>query len=129
MTPTKQPDTGQAAILDHDLNQFFPELLKFESTPELEASDIYPNIKPQIDRILNAVVKENLSVPPASAGGFLQKPAREQGRNAQRDDHDHTNVRASANETERTQIKALAWNIERGTQFCGILNALKNHQD
>ena len=127
MTPTKQPDIGQAAILDHDLNQFFPELLKFESTPELEASDIYPSIKPQIERILNAIVKENLSEPPASAGGFLQKPAREQGRKPGVEHCALTNVRASANETERTQIKALAWNIERGTRFDGILDALKNN--
>ena len=44
-TPTSIPD--------------FPELLKFESTPEMEASEIYKQIRPEVERIMNAVVVED----------------------------------------------------------------------
>ncbi|HEX8735159.1 MAG TPA: hypothetical protein VF721_07560, partial [Pyrinomonadaceae bacterium] len=61
--------------LEHQLNDFFPELLKFDSTKEMEKSAIYQEIKPEVERILNAVVEENFaplaqSEPPAVAGGF-----------------------------------------------------------
>ena len=46
-------------ILDHRLNQFFSELLKFESIEETEKSEVYRKIKPQVEAILNAVVQEN----------------------------------------------------------------------
>lgn len=90
------------AVLDHQLDRFFPELLKFESTAELEKSAVYSEIKPEVERILNAVVQENFayeSEPSASADGFSDK------------------------------VSALAWNIERGNRFEGIVNALKNHAD
>lgn len=61
--------TGPPAILDHDLNPYFPELLKFESTPEMEASDLYKRLKPDVERIMNAVVVEDLSEPGAIATG------------------------------------------------------------
>ena len=60
--------TGPPSILDRDLNKHFPELLTFESTAEMEASALYPKIKEDVERILNAVVV--VSVPPAVAGGF-----------------------------------------------------------
>jgi endonuclease/exonuclease/phosphatase family metal-dependent hydrolase len=78
--------------LEHGLQKYFPELLKFESTPALEAAPIYKRLKPEIDRILNAVVFEDFSRP---------------GTNSPVD-----------------HVKALAWNIERGIRFDGILNAL-----
>ncbi|HXG83296.1 MAG TPA: endonuclease/exonuclease/phosphatase family protein [Pyrinomonadaceae bacterium] len=88
-------------ILEHQLNRYFPELLKFESIEELEKSAVYQKIKPEVERILNAVAQENfapeMSEPSASAGGLFDK------------------------------IKALAWNVERGNRFDGILEALKNH--
>src|SRR5215204_3887801 len=86
-------------ILEHDLNQYFPELLKFESIEETEKSAVYQKIKPTVERILTAVVQENFapSEPPAGRGGGS----------------DH--------------VSALAWNIERGNIFEGILDALKNH--
>jgi len=90
------------AVLDHQLDRFFPELLKFESTAELEKSAVYSEIKPEVERILNAVVQENFayeSEPSASVDGFSDK------------------------------VSALAWNIERGNRFEGIVNALKNHAD
>lgn len=86
--------TGPPSVLDHDLNKHFPELLKFESTVEMQASDLYKQIRPDVERIMNSVVVE--SAP-----------------NEQTDDAD--------------SIKVLAWNIERGIQFEGILDALKNH--
>ncbi|HMS43843.1 MAG TPA: hypothetical protein PKE69_26675, partial [Pyrinomonadaceae bacterium] len=48
-------------ILDHDLNQYFPELLKFNSIEETEKSAVYEKIKPTVERILNAVVLEDFS--------------------------------------------------------------------
>lgn len=83
-------------ILEHQLNEFFPELLKFESIKETENSAVYKKIKPQVERILNAVVQENF---------------------------------ASKSVEDSKTIRALAWNIERGNRFEGIVNALKNHPE
>jgi len=83
------------SILDHDLAKHFPELLKFESTLEMEASDLYTRIRPDIERIMNAVVVE-------------QKNPQSQIPNPK-------------------SIRALAWNIERGNIFEGIVDALTNH--
>lgn len=88
------------AVLDHDLNQYFPELLKFNSIEETEASEVYQKIKPTVERILNAVVQENYS----------------------------------ENETPKTEdqkpktVSAIAWNIERGNIYEGIVDALKNNE-
>ena len=97
MTPHAKSETGPPTILDHDLNQYFPELLKFESTPEMEASELYAKIRPEVERVMNAVAVEDLSEPLASARGTYA-------------------------------IKALAWNLERGIRFDGILDALKTHE-
>jgi hypothetical protein len=83
-------------FLNHHLEDLFSELAKFESTKELESSDVYQKIKPEVERILNAIVQENFA--PESF--------------------------------EKSQtVHALAWNIERGNRFEGIVDALKNHQD
>ncbi len=120
MTGQKFAVSNPPKILDHDLQRYFPELLKFESTPEMEASALYRTIKPEVDRILNAVVQEDLSERPAVAGGLTQP-------------HETVGVRdidlqppATAGGTDT--IKALAWNIERGSRFKGIVDALKNHE-
>ncbi|MGB5013706.1 MAG: endonuclease/exonuclease/phosphatase family protein [Pyrinomonadaceae bacterium] len=97
MTSSDASYTGPPAILDHDLNQHFPELLKFESTREMEASELYKQIRPEVEQILNAVVAEDLTLPRAVA-----KPG---------------------------TINALAWNIERGNRFEGIIDALKKHDE
>ncbi|MFN0140189.1 MAG: endonuclease/exonuclease/phosphatase family protein [Pyrinomonadaceae bacterium] len=91
---------GPPSLLDHNLNQHFSELLEFESTPEMEASDVYKRVKTDVERIMNAVVAEQ-SEPPAPTGGLTQ-----------------------GSDT----IRALAWNLERGTQFDGILDALENDE-
>ncbi len=114
-------------ILDHDLNRHFPQLLKFESTPEMEVSALYNEIRSEVESILNAVVCEDLSEPGAVAIGLRidgQKrpipPPRL--RNA-----------ATPPQTRRgaqtDKITALAWNIERGCIFDGIIDVLKNHND
>jgi endonuclease/exonuclease/phosphatase family metal-dependent hydrolase len=86
--------TNSPAVLEHHLERVFPELLKFESTAEMEKSAVYQSVKPEVERILNAVVAENFA--PES---FEKTDA----------------------------VRALAWNIERGNVFEGIIAALKNH--
>ena len=61
MTFTKSADKYSVSILDHDLNRQIPELLKFDSTEELKNSEIYQQIEPEVERILNAVVCENFA--------------------------------------------------------------------
>src|SRR4051794_19896955 len=100
MNLSKNSLTGPPDILKHDLNRHFPELLKFDSTPEMEASELYAEIRPEVERIMNAVVVEEL------VGG---------------------NPVATAPGSDTDTIHALAWNIERGIQIDGIIEALKNH--
>ncbi|HET9131688.1 MAG TPA: hypothetical protein VFO86_12100, partial [Terriglobia bacterium] len=89
-------------VLEHGLRKYFPELLKFESTAEMESSELYAKIKPEVDRILNAVVTW---VPAASVGNSMIP---EEG-------------------NRHARVSALAWNIERGNRFSGIIKALKCH--
>ena len=113
MTSPDASYTGPPSILDHDLNKHFPELLKFESTPEMEASALYRDIQPEVERILNAVVQEDLSEPGVAAIGFRNN-----------DQENPVDIAPGSD-----KVKALAWNIERGCVFEGIINALKNHED
>src|SRR5437867_4055176 len=94
-------------VLDHDLQKYFPELLKFESTREMEASELYKKIRADVERILNSVV----SIPGTIVTGALFTDAKAPV--------------AAAPSTDR--VTALAWNIERGSRFGGIVDALKNH--
>lgn len=107
---TKLETAQSPEILDHDLNWHFPELLKFESTPEMEASGLWKEIQSEAERVLNAVVVEDLSEPGAIAIGSPDAGAK--------------NLVAIA---PGSDIKALAWNIERGIVFDGILDALQHH--
>ena len=99
---TPQPDP--ADVLKHDLNQFFPELLQFESTPEMEASELYQRIRPEVERILNALVVSS----GVQSASFSSSEERDESRT-------------------QNSVSALAWNIERGNQLDGILKALENH--
>jgi endonuclease/exonuclease/phosphatase family metal-dependent hydrolase len=92
--------TYSPKVLEHDLNPYFPELLKFESIKETEKSAVYQKIKPTVERILNAVVQENFS-----------------------------DITDFATNDQPSAISAIAWNIERGNMFEGILDALRNHAD
>lgn len=98
--------------LEHDLKKLFPDLLNFESTKEMEASEIYRRVRPEVQRILNAVVQEDLSVPEAVTAEFLNYSEK----------NPVTTVSGS------DKISALAWNIERGCRFDGIADALGNHE-
>jgi len=98
MSTSFSNQTSLPGILDHDLNRHFPELLKFESTPEMEVSKLWAEIREEAERILNAVVVEEFSALGNQDGG------------------------------DKGRIKALAWNIERGNVFEGIVEALKNHE-
>jgi endonuclease/exonuclease/phosphatase family metal-dependent hydrolase len=80
--------------LDHNLKRTFPDLLKFDSTKELEKSSIYQSVKSEVERLLSAVVQEDFA--PETLG-------------------------------KTDTVRALAWNIERGNRFEGIVEALKNH--
>jgi endonuclease/exonuclease/phosphatase family metal-dependent hydrolase len=98
-------EQNSADILDHDLNQYFPDLLKFESTPEMERSELYKTIKPEADRILTSVI-----------GSFAGKCTENTEQNS---------VNSVAE--EKPAVSILAWNIERGSRFEGIVDALKNN--
>jgi endonuclease/exonuclease/phosphatase family metal-dependent hydrolase len=99
---TTKSHTGPPSILEHDLNKYFPELLKFESTAEMERSAVCSEIKDEVAGIMSAVVAEATAV-----GGGL----------------------TSAVDEGRGEIHALAWNLERGIQFEGIAQALARHPD
>lgn len=87
-------------VLDHDLNQYFDELLKFESIEETEKSEVYKKIEPTVLDILNSIVREDFS-----------------------------DVATKENSDTGQFIKVAAWNIERGSYLEGIIDKLKNHED
>lgn len=88
-------------VLEHDLNQYFPELLKFDSIEAAEKSPVYKKIAPRVMEILNSVVQENFSDRDSSA----------------------------EKESVREFVSAAAWNIERGSFLDGIIEKLKSHED
>ncbi len=92
-------DKSSPEILVHDLNEYFPELLKFESIEETEKSAVYQTIKPEVERILNAVVQEKFS--DENPKSLIPNPK---------------------------SVSAVAWNIERGNIFDGIVDALRNNE-
>ncbi|MCA1557929.1 MAG: hypothetical protein LC731_05240, partial [Acidobacteria bacterium] len=84
--------------LDHDLQPHLAELLRFSSTRELEASALYEQLRPEVERVLNGLVEENWS--PLSA---------------------------ETNADELRPIRVTAWNIERGTRLESIISVLREH--
>jgi endonuclease/exonuclease/phosphatase family metal-dependent hydrolase len=107
-------------VLEHDLNQYFPQLLKFESIEETEKSAVYQKIRSKVEEILNAVVVENFapkSEPSAVADGLT--PA---------SNNPNNKLQRSATADGSDTVSAVGWNIERGRIFEGILDALKNHE-
>ena len=103
MSPLDSLNTVSPDVLEHDLARYFPALLRFESTPEMERSAVYESIRLEVERILDAVVMEDFA---QSAGCSRLERDKSRTLNA---------------------ISALAWNIERGTMFDGIVDALKTH--
>ena len=100
MTSEKFKPADSPVVLDHQLTRAFPDLLKFDSTSEMEQSAVYQNVKSEVERILNAVVQENFASSESSASADKLSSA----------------------------VSAIAWNIERGSRFDGIIEALKNHE-
>jgi endonuclease/exonuclease/phosphatase family metal-dependent hydrolase len=97
MTPRISEQVHPPEYLDHDLNKHFDELLTYESLASLEASALHDTIHDEAERILNAVVYEELATAKASGSG--------------------------------SKVSAVAWNIERGCVFDGIVSALTEHED
>ena len=62
-------------VLTHDLNQYFPELLKFESIEAAEKSAVYRNIRGPVIDILNSVVQEQFAVGTPNGGANHIKTA------------------------------------------------------
>lgn len=111
-------------VLEHDLNQYFPELLKFESLEETEKSAVHQKMRGKVEEILNAVVVENFafeSEPSAVSDGLTSES--ENVLNLSDDKH-----QPSATADDSGTVSTVAWNIERGRIFEGILDALKNHE-
>src|SRR5687768_6101109 len=112
---------GDPGILDHELAEYFPELLKFESTPEMEASTLYREIRPEIDRIFTAVVTDAI----ADSGSRNADSV-----SSQLNDQETLVVQGNPRSAiwNPKSITALAWNIERGSVYEVIVDALKNHE-
>lgn len=55
------------AILNHNLNHIFDELVQFSSSEEMKKSSVYKNHEKQIEEVLNAIVGENFAL------GFTEK--------------------------------------------------------
>ncbi len=107
MTPTD----NTTSPLDHHLEEYFPRLLHFQNTEEMEKSAIYQEIKEEVERVLTTVVQEDFAPLP---------PPRPLATAPQ------TEVKFSG---AIDKVKALAWNIERGNRFEGIAHALKTHPE
>jgi len=98
---TTESHTGPPSLLEHDLNKYFPELLKFESTPEMEASELYRQIRSEVELIMSAVVVQSAGLSPYES--------------------DKSSI--------LNGIHALAWNLERGIKLDGIIDALKTRDE
>jgi endonuclease/exonuclease/phosphatase family metal-dependent hydrolase len=117
------------AILDHELNKWFPELLNFESTRDLKNSALWRMIKPEVDRILEAVVQENFASGGVELGLSQQTlPVTDRKSETREPGSEIANLKSEIGRPAGP-IRALAWNIERGIQFDGILDALRHHPD
>jgi endonuclease/exonuclease/phosphatase family metal-dependent hydrolase len=119
MTANFSSEDHFPAILDHDLAKYFPGLLKFESTPEMEKSELYKEIRPEVERILNSIVQENFA-DRSGPGAEERTPAF---------GHPSFVGRGAFATGSPASVSAVAWNIERGNIFAGILDALQNHPD
>ncbi|MCA1565571.1 MAG: endonuclease/exonuclease/phosphatase family protein [Acidobacteria bacterium] len=100
MSHTIEPETGAASPLDHQLTPRFPALAAFDSTKTLLASPLYRELRPEIERVLDHVVREDFATP---------------------------ETRTQSASGAGNAVRATAWNIERGKQLPGIIRALKGH--
>ena len=97
--PTTESETGApSSALDHNLRPYMEELTGFSSTRELESSELYARLRPEIERVLNGLAEES-----------------------------HSPVSAENHSDELRPIRVTAWNIERGTRLESIIEVLKDH--
>ncbi len=131
MASSLQPAEISPEVLEHKLAEYFPELIEFESTAALERSELWKEIKAEAERILNAVVAEEFSVAETederleTGDGRREDEVREKGRGGIGEKDPHSAFRIP--HSEQRPVSALAWNIERGNIFEGIVDALKHH--
>ena len=92
------PTDESLSVLDHELTPFLPELLRFSSTKEMKASELYKRIGPEIERVLGSVAQEDFS-------------------DAARQKHTAKGHR----------LRATAWNIERGIRLPSIIGVFREH--
>jgi endonuclease/exonuclease/phosphatase family metal-dependent hydrolase len=97
---TEHEARGAASALEHGLAPHFPALARFDSTKELLSSPLYARLRPEIERVLGGVAREDFA---ADA--------------ARRAPHAPTHVRATA------------WNVERGKRLQSIARVLSEHAD
>lgn len=57
--PKSKDAADVGTVLDHHLQPHFPALTKFRSTPELFGSELYAQLRPEIERVMNGVVVED----------------------------------------------------------------------
>lgn len=84
--------------LDHRLQPFLGQLLRFSSTREMEASALYARLRSEVERVLGGLVEENLSP-----------------------------VSTESHADEMRPVRVTAWNIERGTRLESVINVLRTH--
>ena len=94
-----EQESAADSLLDHELTPHFPALAQFPSTRALEATSLYARLRPEIERVLGAVVREEFAPP---------------------EDARTTHVRADF-------IRATAWNVERGKRLPSIIHVLGEH--
>ncbi|MDQ3817949.1 MAG: endonuclease/exonuclease/phosphatase family protein [Acidobacteriota bacterium] len=94
---TYEKERARESALDHNLQPYFPELEKFPSTKALKASALYARLRPEIERVLGAIVQEDFAP---------------------------ETVKRS---TDEPFIRTTSWNIERGIRLDGILRLFKEH--
>ncbi len=62
-------------VLDHDLNQYFPDLMGFESIAAAEKSPVYKKIESKVLEILNSVVQEQYAQGSTESRGVVSTVA------------------------------------------------------
>lgn len=74
---TKQTklETSPVVTLDHNLRPFFPELIRFNSSRALHASDVYKKLCFEIESVLTTVVQENMATEVKAARSSIRATA------------------------------------------------------
>lgn len=99
MSATTYYQQKAETVIHHKMSDFFDDLARFSSTKELQSSPLYKSLRPEIERILNSLVREDFA--------------------------DVNSVKSKSHES----VKAIAWNIERGIKLEGIIKTLQEHAE